>query len=476
MQSFEEMKETIRKLAKRIGFPMDETKLYILPLPGLLCGAEMDHQKFLIREAVELTDDKDGLSIAAALSALAAKGLTKKKVTLLVNAPSCRLVTKKFPDMTEEELEESLYWEEDRIFYTDEPRALGHRVLSHSPEGYETLLAAWPRKELEPWLAGAKQAGRILEAACPVMDISLKETAFFALYAKKDSAILSFHKGEQVFTKKMTLDEENGAFFMQSMMAQHQEDRVPCYVIPMADCTAEQWENWQQWMNWEMQKVNVGEVEAVDDIEETGEGRLYWAEAYGDGRQQSLWNRIMPLFMRGDTCQIYFPLSHERTIPFFSKENQTLRLLQGLLVVAILFFAGAAIRYGWYGAEEMKLRKEALAWQPVKEQWLAQKQEAKKEQELLDFLKQLEKEAPHWEQKLVLLADGLPQGVVLSEIKTEGGKVQITGTAVSSSALRSFENQLKMAWGGDLRLAKRKNNSVTKLVEFRVEWKTNSEE
>lgn len=477
MKSFEELKGTIEKLAKRIGFPMDETKLYILSLPGWLCGVQMDHQKFLIREAVELADETDSASIAAALSALAEKGLTRKKVTLLVNAPSCRLLPKKFPDMTEEELEESLYWEEDRIFYTDEPMALGHRVLSHSPEGYETLLAAWPRKELEPWLVGAKQAGRLLEAACPVLDISLEENAFFALYAKKDSAILSFHQGDHIFTKRMTLSEENGSFFMASMMEQYQENQVPCYVIPMADCTEEIWETWQQWMTWEMQKVNAGDVEALDDIEEmegaTEAGKVYWADSYGMVGEKSFWNPLMPLFIHGETCRMQLPLSHERAVPFFSKENQTLRLLQGLALAGVLFFLFAAGRYGWYVIEDRNVQKEAIAWQPVKEKWIAQKQEEKQEQELLDFLKQLEKEDSHWEQKLVLLADGMPQGVVLSEIKTEGKKVQILGTAVSSAALRSFENQLKMTWGGELRLAKRKHNSVTKLVEFRLEWKAN---
>lgn len=470
MKSFDELKESIVQLAKRAGLPMDERKLYILPLPGLLCGAEVDHQKFLVHEAVELTDPKDPAAIAAAFRQLAGKGLKKKKVILLVNQPSCRYVAKKFPDMTEEELDESLYWEEDRIFYTDEPMALGHRVLSHSPEGYDTLLAAWPRKEMDLWRLGAKQAGRTLEAAYPVMDISLSPTPFFALYAKKDSAILSFRKGHEVYTKRMTLSEENGAFFMAAMMEQHQETRLPCCVIPMADCTEEKWEAWQQWMTWEMQKVNAGEEKCMEEPEESPQ--LYWADACGMGEETSLWHRILPLFIYGDTCQIRLPLSHERATPFFSSENRSLRLAQGASVAALLFFLFAVGRYGWYVTEEMKWQKEAVAWQPVKEAWMAQKQKDKQEQDRLDFLKQLEKNDFHWEQKLVLLADSLPQGVVLSDIKAEGNKVQITGTAVSSSALHAFEKQLQQTWGGQCRLAKRKNNGRTKLVEFRLEWTT----
>ena len=34
-------------------------------------------------------------------------------------------------------MEETMYWEEDRIFRTEEPMALGWEITSHTPLGWE---------------------------------------------------------------------------------------------------------------------------------------------------------------------------------------------------------------------------------------------------------------------------------------------------------------------------------------------------
>ncbi len=483
MKSSKELRETLQRWAGQLGFPANEKTLYVLPLPGLLCGAVVQHQKFLVHEAVELQNMTQPASIAQALHQLAEKGMGQKSLVLLVNQPSCRFLPKKFPDMTEEELEETFYWEEDRIFHADDPMALGHRVLSHSPEGYETILAAWPRKEMEIWQEGAALAGRKLEEAYPVLDISLGKGPFFALYAKKDSGTLLFRKQKEIWTKRVTLAEE-GAFFMHSMMEQQKETDLPCFVIPMADCKEEKWLAWKVWLDGEMQQVNEGlEIEETEDTweeepveeEPTEENyRLHWADGQGGLSTESLWDGITPLFIYGESCQVRLPLFHERETPIFSPENRTLRLAQGALLLAFLFCIFSVGRYVDYAWQQNALQKEAESWRPIKEQWMAQKQEEKREEDLLNFLKQLEQEDPHWEQKLVLLSDSMPQGVVLSQIKTEGKRVQILGTAQSAAALHSLEQQLKLHWGGDLRVAKRRNNPVTKLVEFTLEWKAGS--
>ena len=46
--------------------------------------------------------------------------------------------------MTEEELSETLYWEEDRLF-GNTPIESSYRILSQNAEGYEVIVSAIPR-------------------------------------------------------------------------------------------------------------------------------------------------------------------------------------------------------------------------------------------------------------------------------------------------------------------------------------------
>lgn len=78
------------------------------------------------------------------------------------------------------------------------------------------------------------------------------------------------------------------------------------------------------------------------------------------------------------------------------------------------------------------------------------------EEALLAMLKEEEAKDPHWEQRLVLLADGMPQGVVLSEISAEGEDVLLKGTSQKASDLSNFAGHLTRAWGGLTELKSRK--------------------
>lgn len=92
--------------------------------------------------------------------------------------------------MTEEEMVETMYWEEDRLFRTDEPMAPGWEVTSHSPLGWEVHVEAVKKETLSLWEKGAVLAGCHVGKALPVTAVPLSEEPHFILYGRKRSAIL----------------------------------------------------------------------------------------------------------------------------------------------------------------------------------------------------------------------------------------------------------------------------------------------
>lgn len=441
----------------------EKPTVYILPLCGKLLGVEVAQHKFLSYATVPWDGEMKVESIAEALQGLAQKGMDRKRRILLVSQPSCRIERKRFPDMSEEELRESMYWEEDRLFYTGEPMALGYRILFHTPEGYETMLFAWSRSELDMWTEAARVVDMSWTAAYPVMDIVWQDTPYFILYAGKQKGTLLFHQGQTIQSRRVSIKETNGAFFMQTMMEQQEIQSAHCLLVPMADCEKEKLSEWQGWLEKEIQP-----------LQESGLG-IEQSIPFSHEAEEPLWQAWQPLLLRADTCQSAFPLTHELKQPFFCKENRWLRIAQGAALASGLFLfytTAQTISLTW---KQQAVQKETEALAPLRAQWQAMQKERGEEQERLTWLKELESKNPHWEQKLVTLADSMPQGVVLSEIKSNGQKVQITGTSVSAAALQAFEKRLRASWGGQVRLMKRKNATHSGLLEFTVEWKESSQ-
>lgn len=464
MINFENIWPLWQALAAKWGLPGQRHRktLYLLPLAGNLLGAEVEDFKFMSYHMVPWEDNGTPEAIAVALQQLEEKGMRQKRRVLLVNQPTCRMVRKRFPDMTEEELKESMYWEEDRLFYTGEAMALGYRVLSHSPEGYDTLLFAWPRPEMEIWTEAARLCKKPWSAVCPVMDIQVSDTPYFALYGGKEKGTLLFRNGQEIRSRRVSLKEES-AFFLQTMMEQQEVEEAKVFLFSLSDCDRETLENWQAWLE-----------ESVSQLTEEGK-ELHLAVPMVGMEENPFWSLCQPVLLRGDTGRALFPQEHELALPFFCQENRTLRLVQGAALAAGLFLAYTGGRTISLTVQQKEVEAESVVLQPEREQMRAVQQERSRIEEKLNHLKMIEKQDPHWEQKLVQLAEAVPQGVVLSEIKAERGKVQIMGTATSATAVPSFEKRLRMEWGGEVRLVKRKNSMRTGLLEFTVEWKSSEE-
>lgn len=94
-----------------------------------------------------------------------------------------------------------------------------------------------------------------------------------------------------------------------------------------------------------------------------------------------------------------------------------------------------------------------------------------RERELEQLLGDLEKKDGRWEEKLVLLAESVPPGIVISSIRQEGDVIHIEGTAQSAERLSLFRNSFSASWGMNAQNGSRKADPVTGLVDFTISLK-----
>lgn len=183
--------ELMNRIRERVvAWQKKRVRTVVFPLAGKLCAVETVEGKRLGQWQADY--DGDTPNLKECFLSLKAAGLRGKKLWLLVNAESLRWSRKRYPQMTEEEFAESMEWEADRVFHTEEAIAMGHRVLSHDEEGWEALLHALPRVDLGAWEMGAHEAGLTITRAFPVTDIPLQEGAHFVLYMRRPFSDASF--------------------------------------------------------------------------------------------------------------------------------------------------------------------------------------------------------------------------------------------------------------------------------------------
>ena len=117
------------------------------------------------------------------------------------------------------------------------------------------------------------------------------------------------------------------------------------------------------------------------------------------------------------------------------------------------------------------LRREEGRLKPQKEQLVEARRTAVRERELEQLLGDLEKKDGRWEEKLVLLAESVPPGIVISSIRQDEGVIHIEGTAQSAERLSLFRNSFSAAWGMNALNGSRKADPVTGLVDFTISLK-----
>lgn len=428
-------------------------------LAGRLWAADLKEGRFLHTASAPLEEMTEN-AVAAAFHSLAEQGMKRKEILLLVNFPDLRLENRKYPAMTEEEMVETMYWEEDRLFRTEEPMAPGWEVTSHSPLGWEVHVEAVKKETLSLWEKGAALAGCHVGKALPVMAVPLSEEPHFILYGRKRSAILIFRKDRLLRSRILRKEEKGkGALFMERCLANFNIQKGTCFFIPLSDCGREEETFWKERMKEEFERE--GENGLLP-------GSLTMAENFLS--DYGGWADMEILFRRLSSGRLTLPLTEKRK-SFITEENRTLRAAQGLCLVSLLFFLLAGGEFLSAENRLSALRREEGRLKPQKEQLVEARRMAVRERELEQLLGDLEKKDGRWEEKLVLLAESVPPGIVISSIQQEGDVIHIEGTAQSNERLSLFRNSFSAAWGMAARNGSRKADPVTGLVDFTISLK-----
>ena len=426
------------------------TQTAVFLLAGELCAMTVTEGKCLQRWSVPLAEN-----LAESFRALKEKGMKKHRLTLLINEPSLQWERKKFPDMTDEEFEETIYWEEDRLFAGTEAMATGYRVLRHDSEGYDILFHGFPKEELTRWESAAHEAGLHITRAIPVTDIFITDDPYMALYGGASWGALFFFSENGVETRHLTVDEAGKAARFLEHIREETEGPLPCFLFPLSDAGEEDMEAWRNYLCEEIETLPEGEsfVEVVA-LSET---------PLRSGME------LLALSLERSLARLSLAMAGEGAL--FTRENRPLRIAQCACLLGVLFCLFAVgdyfhARHQWDAAET-----ESQGLRPVKERLSDERHEEKEESDLLERLKELEKKSPRWAERLISLSDTIPQGVVLQSIHREGARILIKGTAASGEPLQSFTRSLSAAWGGRTALKGRKQNKDTGLLEFTVEWR-----
>lgn len=339
--------------------------------------------------------------IEALFRRAAQEGFAARRVILAVNGADLSLESRRFPDMTESELAETLFWEADRIFPSAVPLRMDWTALSHSPEGWTVAAAACPAPVLGEWRDAARRTGRRLCRAVPPLP---REGETMLLIGHASALALSFEEG---MLRKRRLEPEDAAELPDGWTAR-----------PAADCTEDDWTRFRS---------------ACPAMPSREEAVRAWAAR-----------------MRSSPLNLAFP--EDRDQPFFCRANRWLRLSQA---ACLLFAAAAAVSGLHYAAAERNLAAEEARAASLTEEWRAlsgwRKARADAGTARAEGRAFIEAD-PHWEQRLLYLADVLPAGLSIRSISSEGGTVRVEGAALRSALVPDFQSRLAAAWGMDCRI------------------------
>ena len=480
-------KEALLMRARR--FFSGTKKTILLPMAGRLYGVDMQEGKFLRFASVPFPHDKEPEKIAEALEALAEKGIRGKSLMLIATSRDLRTKVLNLPEMDEDEMHESLSWEEDRIFPGDEPLRTGLRVLSHTPQAWHILFSSVYEITVTRWIEGARLVKKRLVSILPVTDIPLADGPYGVCFAAKSTAQLFFYCGEKVRSLKARQSERDKIrrFFLRE--ADGMEGEVPCFLVPLFSCTEEEMAYWKAAL---LAAISGGEVpeENPDSEEYEDEDTFSAVLAYEDApdirdfseeessanlkvmipaeEEGFLHETAFRLLMGADKAGTVIPSGAVRRL--FTEENRGLRMAQGAAVLSFLFCLTGLGMFVSAEKDFLHEKELSISLSPVRKEMEAYEKEQHETRALEGMLRKLEKENMRWEQKLAYLGESMPSGVVLREIAEESGEVRLEGTAQTPEAVGFLRDVVASSWGGETRIGKRKGNPLTKLTDFTIIW------
>ena len=480
--------------------PAGGRKTVVMAAAGRLWLAEMEKGKYLVKKSAALPKITEE-SLAEAFSSLS--GIGEREIILIYNSLDLHTACRTFPAMAEEELAETMYWEQDRIFGVREDLRLSWKAISKDFTGWTVSLAGVREDSVACWQSAAEKAGRKITRCIPVTAVELpRERRPLYLYGKGKSALFLFreeHVQESRILNTADADKKLQVFIRHLLKSYDMEGRDIVF-IPMSGGMKEIpfWKNLAEKWREKIKTLSLSdEIEpepddfpAPADEKADGmlscecempvdEGEVFSEESKEDfvdtfvheeEDMEELWELLLPVMEAAAGADMDF-LAGEKRKAFLTGEVDWLRA--GQAVSALSAGAGilCAIFLGYTSLEEREAEAKLAGLSSVRIEMDAERKEREKENQLLSELKSLEENDLRWEQKLVALSECTPQGIVLSEINAGEGTVHITGTADSPVTAMRFQKELEKAWGGKTYIEKQKREPNLKMAAFTLLWK-----
>lgn len=482
--------------------PAGGRKTVVMAAAGRLWLAEMEKGKYLVKKSAALPKITEE-SLAEAFSSLS--GIGEREIILIYNSPDLHTVCRTFPAMAEEELAETMYWEQDRIFGVREDLRLSWKAISKDFTGWTVSLAGVREDSVACWQSAAEKAGRKITRCIPVTAVELpRERRPLYLYGKGKSALFLFreeHVQESRILNTADADKKLQVFIRHLLKSYDMEGRDIVF-IPMSGGVKEIpfWKDLAERWREKMKTLPLsGEIEPEPDdfpapadekadgmlscecempvdegevfSEESGEeDHLVKTFACGEEMEEELWESLLPVMEAAAGAEMDF-LAGKKRKALLTGEVNWLRAGQAVSVLSAATGIICAIFLGYTSLEEREAEAKLAGLSAVRIEMDAERKEREKENQLLSELKSLEENDLRWEQKLVALSECTPPGIVLSEINAGEGTVHITGTADSPVTVMRFQKELEKAWGGKIYIEKQKREPNLKMAAFTLLWK-----
>lgn len=483
--------------------PAGGRKTVVMAAAGRLWLAEMEKGKYLVKKSAALPKITEE-SLAEAFSSLS--GIGEREIILIYNSPDLHTACRTFPAMAEEELAETMYWEQDRIFGVREDLRLSWKALSEDVTGWTVSLAGVREDSVACWQSAAEKAGRKITRCIPVTAVELpRERRPLYLYGKGKSALFLFreeHVQESRILNTADADKKLQVFIRHLLKSYDMEGRDIVF-IPMSGGMKEIpfWKNLAEKWREKIKTLPLsGEIEPEPDdfpapadekadgmlsfecempvdegevfSEESGEeDHLVKPFACGEEMEEELWESLLPVMWEAAAGAEMDFLAGKKRKALLTGEVNWLRAGQAVSVLSAATGIICAIFLGYTSLEEREAEAKLAGLSAVRIEMDAERKEREKENQLLSELKSLEGNDLRWEQKLVALSECTPQGIVLSEINAGEGTVHITGTADSPVTAMRFQKELEKAWGGKIYIEKQKREPNLKMAAFTLLWK-----
>ena len=394
-----------------------------------------------LKEKEYILSGEGEASFAEALCRAEKDGFRHRKLLWLMNEPDLRCVCRKFPNMTEPELEETIQWEEDRLFGS-EPVQSGYHILSYTPEGYEVLVSAIRKETGDRLAAAAEKAGRVIAWGISPPDlfrIRAGDRPWILVLGGASRGQVFAAGAENAWRSKQLRLQEDTAQRQMEARAVSSEGRVFFFPMTDGDKAGKLW----------CQAMEEAGLSVTEPLSLPGE---------------ALWKpQVMEAAPYMPACSIN--LARRRTAflrraPAGERTGYLPARLHSLWMVLSLSCCLYEAVSLWKAEKVMKEMAPVAAahakWEKEKE-W---------EKALAEDLNVWEKGSGHWQKRLIYLSEAAGTNVVLSSLEGQNGEIRIQGTAMTDEEARAFADLLGAAWGGQVRWEKSRREKTAAHVIF----------